>query len=41
MQIDQAKRVKEIEQENTRLRKQVSDLSMDNAILKETVRGNY
>ena len=41
MRVDQAKRLKEIEQENTRLRKLVSDLSLDNAILKETVRGNY
>lgn len=41
MRVDQAKRLKEIEQENTRLRKLVADLSLDNAILKETVRGNY
>ena len=39
--VDQAKRLKEIEQENSRLRKLVADLSLDNAILKETVRGNY
>jgi len=41
MRVDQAKRLKEVEQENTRLRRLVSDLSLDNAILKETVRGNY
>jgi len=41
MRIDQAKRLKEVEQENTRLKKLVADLSLDNAILKETVRGNY
>jgi len=41
MRVDQAKRLKEIEQENIRLRKLVADLSLDNAILKETVRGNY
>jgi transposase-like protein len=41
MRVDQAKRLKEIEQENSRLRKLVADLSLDNAILKETVRGNY
>jgi transposase-like protein len=41
MRINQAKRLKEIEQENTRLKKLVADLSLDNAILKETVRGNY
>ena len=40
MRVDQAKRLKEIEQENSRLRKLVADLSLDNAILKETVRGN-
>jgi transposase-like protein len=41
MRIDQAKRLKEVEQENSRLKKLVADLSLDNAILKETVRGNY
>ena len=41
MRIDQAKRLKEMEQENSRLKKLVADLSLDNAILKETVRGNY
>jgi len=41
MRIDQAKRLKEVEQENNRLKKLVADLSLDNAILKETVRGNY
>lgn len=41
MRINQAKRLKEVEQENTRLKKIVADLSLDNAILKETVRGNY
>ena len=41
MRIDQAKKLKEVEQENSRLKKLVADLSLDNAILKETVRGNY
>ena len=41
MRVDQAKRLKEVEQENIRLKKLVADLSLDNAILKETVRGNY
>ncbi len=41
MRINQAKRLKELEQENSRLKKLVADLSLDNAILKETVRGNY
>jgi len=35
MRIEQAKRLKELEQENTRLKKLVADLSLDNAILKE------
>ena len=41
MRVDQAKRLKEVEQENSRLKKFVADLSLDNAILKETIRGNY
>ena len=41
MRLDQAKKLKEVEQENGRLKKLVADLSLDNAILKETVRGNY
>ena len=41
LRVDQAKRLKELEQENSRLRKVVSDLSIDNAILKEAARGNY
>ena len=41
MRIDQAKRLKEIEKENVRLRKLVADLSLDKAILKEATRGNF
>jgi putative transposase len=41
MRVDQAKRLKELESENARLKKIVADLSLDNSILKETVRGNY
>jgi transposase-like protein len=41
MRIDQAKRLKELEKENARLKKLVADLSLDNDILKETVRGNF
>jgi len=40
MQVDQAKRFKELEKENTRLKRLVADLSLDNAILKEVSRGN-
>ena len=41
MKVDQAKRLKEVEKENDRLRKLVADLSLDNAILKEVSRGNF
>lgn len=41
MRVDQAKRLKELEVENTRLKKLVADLSLDKAILKEAVSGNY
>jgi transposase-like protein len=41
MQVDQAKRMKELEQENSRLKKIVADLSLDNSILKEVSRGNF
>ena len=41
MRVDQARRLKELEQENSRLKKLVVDLSLDNAILKEANRGNF
>lgn len=41
MRVDQAKRLKELEKENARLKKLVADLSLDNDILKEVVRGNF
>jgi len=41
MQVSQAKRLKELENENTRLKKLVADLSLDKAILKEAARGNF
>jgi cell division protein FtsB len=40
MRVEQAKRLKELEKENIRLKKLVADLSLDNAILKEAARGN-
>jgi putative transposase len=40
MRVDQAHRLKELEQENSRLKRLVADLSLDNAILKEAARGN-
>ena len=41
MRVDQARRLKELEQENTRLKKVVADFALDNAILKEAARGNF
>ena len=41
MRVAQAKRLKEVEKENARLKKLVADLSLDNAILKEASRGNF
>ena len=41
MRVDQAHRLKELEQENSRLKKVVADLVLDNAILKEAARGNF
>jgi transposase-like protein len=41
LRIEQAKRLKSLEKENARLKKLVADLSLDNAILKEAVEGNY
>jgi transposase-like protein len=38
---DQARRLRELEKENTRLKKLVADLSLDNAILKEATQGNF
>lgn len=41
MQIEQAKRLKALEKENSRLKKLVADLSLDVSILKEAARGNF
>lgn len=41
LRVDQAKRLKELEQENGRLKRIVADLSIDNSILKELARGNF
>ena len=41
MRIEQAKKLKSLEKENTRLKKLVADLSLDNAILKEAAEGNF
>lgn len=41
LRVDQAKRMKELEQENGRLKKLVANLSLDNQILKEAASGNF
>ena len=41
MQVDQAKRLKALELENARLRRAVSDLTLDKQILKEVAEGNF
>jgi transposase-like protein len=41
MRIEQAKRLKDLEKENARLKKLVADLSLDISILKEAARGNF
>lgn len=41
MQMEQAKRLKGLENENARLKKLVAGLSLDNAILKEVSKGNF
>jgi transposase-like protein len=40
MGMEQARRLKELEKENARLKRLVADLSLDNIILKEAARGN-
>lgn len=41
MTTSQAKRFKELEKENSRLRKAVSDLTLDKLILQEAAKGNF
>lgn len=41
MKISQAKRMKDIERENIRLKRAVADLTLDKVILKEALEGNY
>ena len=41
LKTDQVKRLKDLEVENARLRKAVSDLTLDKLILKEAARGNF
>ena len=41
LKVEQAKRLKALEQENARLRRAVSDLTLDKLILQEAARGNF
>lgn len=41
LKVDQAKRFKELEQENARLKRVVANLALDNAILKEAASPNF
>ena len=41
LKSDEVKRLKDLETENARLRKAISDLTLDKLILQEAARGNY
>ena len=41
LKSDQVKRLKELETENSRLRRAISDLTLDKLILQEAARGNF
>ena len=41
MRVNQMKRLKELERENSRLRRAVSDLTLDKMILQEAAKGNF
>jgi len=41
LKVDQARRLKELEQENARLKRAVADLTLDKLILKEAAEGNW
>ena len=41
LRMDQAKRLRELEKENTRLKRVVADQALDNAILREAASGNF
>lgn len=41
MKVDQAKRLKELERENVRLKRAIADLTLDKLILKEAAEGNF
>ena len=41
LKTDQARRMKDLEKENGRLRRAISDLTLDKLILQEAARGNF
>jgi putative transposase len=41
LKVSQAKRMKELERENSRLKKAVADLTLDKLVLREALEGNY
>lgn len=41
MKVEQAKRLKELERENIRLKRAIADLTLDKLILKEAAEGNF
>ena len=41
MQVDQLRRLKELEKENVRLKRLVAEQALDNLILKEVAKGNF
>ena len=41
LQVDQAKRLRELEQENQKLKRLVANLSLDNLVLKDFASGNF
>ena len=41
MRVDQAKRLKELERENARLKRLVAEQALDNSILREVASGNF
>jgi transposase-like protein len=41
MKLNQVKHLKNLQKENAQLKKLVADLSLDNSVLKEALRGNY
>ena len=41
LKLDQARRLKDMEEENQRLKKLVADLSLDKAMLEEVAKGNF